>query len=38
MTLYVSKDHAPRRHLEETQAARKPELVWREPEQTLAAV
>ncbi|MEY3635099.1 MAG: hypothetical protein RLZZ61_1509 [Pseudomonadota bacterium] len=38
MTLYVSEDHDPRRHLDETQAARKPVLVWREPEQAVAAV
>jgi glycine dehydrogenase subunit 2 len=29
--------HAPRRRLDETQAARKPQLVWREPEQAEAA-
>ena len=29
--------HAPRRRLDETQAARKPVLVWREPEQAVAA-
>ena len=29
--------HAPRRRLDETQAARKPVLVWREPEQLVAA-
>ncbi len=29
--------HAPRRRLDETQAARKPVLVWREPEQAEAA-
>ena len=29
--------HAPRRRLDETQAARKPVLSWREPEQAVAA-
>ena len=29
--------HAPRRRLDETQAARKPVLIWREPEQAVAA-
>ena len=29
--------HAPRRRLDETQAARRPVLVWREPEQAVAA-
>jgi len=29
--------YAPRRRLDETQAARKPVLVWREPEQAEAA-
>ena len=29
--------HAPRRRLDETQAARKPVLVWHEPDQAVAA-
>ena len=35
--LKTAPHHAPRRRLDETQAARKPMLVWREPEQAVAA-
>ena len=36
-SLKSAPHHAPRRRLDETQAARKPVLVWREPEQLVAA-
>jgi glycine dehydrogenase subunit 2 len=36
-SLKSAPHHAPRRRLDETQAARKPVLVWREPEQAVAA-
>ncbi len=36
-SLKSAPHHAPRRRLDETQAARKPLLVWREPEQAVAA-
>ncbi|OYY69062.1 MAG: glycine dehydrogenase (aminomethyl-transferring) [Sphingomonadales bacterium 28-55-16] len=36
-SLKSAPHHAPRRRLDETQAARKPVLVWREPEQAIAA-
>ena len=36
-SLKSTPHHAPRRRLDETQAARKPVLVWREPEQLVAA-
>jgi glycine dehydrogenase subunit 2 len=36
-SLKSAPHHAPRRRLDETQAARKPKLVWREPEQAEAA-
>jgi glycine dehydrogenase subunit 2 len=37
LALKSAPHHAPRRRLDETQAARKPMLVWREPEQAVAA-
>jgi glycine dehydrogenase subunit 2 len=37
MSLKAAPVHAPRRRLDETQAARKPVLVWKEPEQAEAA-
>jgi glycine dehydrogenase subunit 2 len=36
-SLKSAPHYAPRRRLDETQAARKPVLVWREPEQAVAA-
>jgi glycine dehydrogenase subunit 2 len=36
-SLKSAPHYAPRRRLDETQAARKPVLVWREPEQAIAA-
>jgi glycine dehydrogenase subunit 2 len=36
-SLKSAPHHAPRRRLDETQAARKPLLVWREPDQAVAA-
>jgi glycine dehydrogenase subunit 2 len=36
-TLKAAPVHAPRRRLDETAAARKPVLVWREPQQSAAA-
>jgi glycine dehydrogenase subunit 2 len=36
-SLKSAPHHAPRRRLDETQAAREPVLVWREPEQLVAA-
>jgi glycine dehydrogenase subunit 2 len=36
-SLKASPVHAPRRRLDETQAARKPVLVYKEPEQAQAA-
>jgi glycine dehydrogenase subunit 2 len=36
-SLKAAPVHAPRRRLDETQAARKPVLVWKEPEQAQAA-
>jgi glycine dehydrogenase subunit 2 len=36
-TLKSAPHHAPRRRLDETLAARKPVLVWREPDQAVAA-
>jgi glycine dehydrogenase subunit 2 len=36
-SLKSAPHYAPRRRLDETQAARKPILVWREPEQAVAA-
>jgi glycine dehydrogenase subunit 2 len=36
-SLKSAPHHAPRRRLDETQAARKPVLVWKEPEQAAAA-
>jgi len=36
-SLKAAPVHAPRRRLDETQAARKPVLVWKEPAQAQAA-
>ena len=36
-SLKSAPQYAPRRRLDETQAARKPVLVWREPEHAVAA-